>query len=163
LFGPLSLLFNVLFPPLQPEPARPVLGTLMFLALGLFLMGLIELPVFRRRCKEAVLETGRIGRRLLVDMPARMVPLSAVRFVGRSGLFLFSYWSLFKPLVVCGLLVLLLPRTLDGIDWLVQSALSREVQIGILFLIATLVLNSRLGVTASALLGQGLSRLYDWI
>jgi predicted Ser/Thr protein kinase len=147
-FGPLSLLIGLLSPTSAAGTFWPVSGTLVFLLLGFFLLGLIQLEPFRQRVKHLTRQGFRLARTLLVDMPAQVLPILAIYRVWRSWPFQLFYWYLFKPLLVGGLA-----------GWWAHSLLTGAV----VFVAATFLLNSRIGMAASAALTAGLFRLYEWI
>jgi hypothetical protein len=105
--------------------------------LGLFLLGLIQYPRFRGLCAKALVGAGRIGRRVLVDVPAWVLDLPLVRFVVGSRPFQVFRRYLFKPLVVTALAGMLIAVNSDG-----------EVTLGsslLIFFVAFVLLNSRFG------------------
>src|SRR5262249_6820498 len=70
LFAPLSMLFASWFPGEEPSPQLPVTGTLLFLLLGFFFLGLMAVPAVQNACRAAGRSLRRGLRRVFVDFPS---------------------------------------------------------------------------------------------
>jgi hypothetical protein len=164
IFGPLSVFFAWLFPAedhpdLDPgslgaklAPLAPTIAPVCMLLVGVLLMAVFYLPTFRRALKNLVVGTYRTVRWLLIDGPAQMVALPAVRYIRKSLPFQLVYGILFKPLVVCALLFWALPEAFDT-HWKVVG----------LFLALAIILNSRPGLAAGDAMLRGLLRGFEWL
>lgn len=114
----------------------------LWLALGGVFLALVRSPDLRRAAKAAWRGAYRIGRRVCVDAPLRVWANPTVRAVLTSGPALLAYTYLFKPLIVCAGVWLLIPQAWDAGMW---------ARLGVFALAAGLV-NSRVGSTGEALL-----------
>ncbi|MEX0678607.1 MAG: hypothetical protein WD063_16115 [Pirellulales bacterium] len=112
-------------------------GPLSVVALGLFLLGLIQYPRFREFCVKTLVFAGRICRKVFVDVPARILNLPVVQWIAASRPFQLFRRHAFKPLVVSVLGSSLVAIRSDG-----------ELTLGswlVIFVVASAVLNSRIG------------------
>lgn len=110
---------------------------LSVIALGLFLLGLIQYPRFRELCVETIVFAGRIMRRVFIEVPARILNLPVVQWVVTSRPFQLFRRYAFKPLVVSALGAALVAINSDG-----------EVTLGswlVIFVLVSVLLNSRIG------------------
>jgi hypothetical protein len=145
-FGPVTSLL-----PLGPEDHRqqlPVVGVLSFFVVGFFLLALMHRPAFRRRCLRVVRAVGRGLRTVFVEVPAWMIKNPALRRFVTSWPFQLFYGYLFKPVLICGLLWLVVPQLFAGI----ASAATT-------FAVVVVLVNSRPGKAVSEALVQGLVQL----
>jgi hypothetical protein len=123
-----------------------------FLPLGLFLLGLMHVPAVREGVAQAGRAVGRGLRTVFVDIPVRVVRIPALHRFVRSWPFQLVYWFLFKPLVVCGLIWLLVPGAFD-----------RAWNAILTFVAVNFLLNSRLGHALNEAVVQGALQLFDWL
>jgi hypothetical protein len=114
----------------------------------LFLLGLLEWPEFRRRCRQAARAALRGLRVAFIDLPRQALPLAWVRRLVTSWGFQLVYWYLVKPLGVCALLVLLFPELFATLPVCLGA-----------FLVASFALNSRIGHASGEAVTDGLTRL----
>jgi hypothetical protein len=142
LFGPLSAFYS--------EPSAPVLAIGSWLLLGFFLLALMHFQGLRQGLKQAAVSTYRIGRELLIDMPARLLPLPALRRFLNSWPFQLFYGYLLKPLLVCAALWLWFPPPFATL-----------LKAGLTFLAINLFLNSRLGHATTEFLTQAILHTFD--
>jgi hypothetical protein len=119
------------------------LGTLV---VGLFLLGLINGPRFRRGCRRLIIRTGRALRTFFVDWPARLAQFAPLRELLSSWPLQLFYWYLLKPLILSA-----------AVYWLVSDV---RTPLGALltFLVANFVLNSRPGKAVTEALTQSVIR-----
>jgi hypothetical protein len=120
-----------------------------FSPVGLFILCLMRLPDFRRKCLVACQGVGE-GLRLVVHGPFWLVRQPALQRVLRSWLFQLLWWYVLKPLVFSFIVWLALPNYGHPV-----------VLFGIVFAVAAYMLNSRLGHAASEILAVGLVDLYE--
>ncbi len=109
-----------------------------FAILGLFLVGMINLPGFRREVLQGLRAFGIGLRRLFIEMPTWLMERPFFRGIVESRAFtVFWRWGL-KPMLFAGATVLVLPSVgADPHDTLWLGA--------VVFLVVGLVLNSRFG------------------
>ncbi len=106
-------------------------------ALGVLLLGLLHSLRFRDLCLETLVMAGRAGRRVFVDVPAWLMNLPLVQWIAASGPFRLFQRYLFKPLVISALVMGVVAIFSRG-----EITLSNTLAT---FLVATLLLNSRIG------------------
>ena len=117
--------------------------------LGAFLLGLLHSKEVRRRAAGAGRAAWRPIKIAVVQGPLWVVQNESLRGITSSWTFQLCYWYLFKPLVLCTLLWLLVPETFS--TW---------VQIALAFLAANFLINSRPGHAAWETIGHGLKRFF---
>jgi hypothetical protein len=120
-----------------------------WLLLGTFLLGLLHSRAFRRRCADLGRRCWRPVKRVVVDIPVWVVRNTALMQILSSWSFQLFYWYLFKPLVLCAVLWLLLPETFQ--TWL---------QVALTFLAANFLVNSRPGLAVAEAVRHGVVRFY---
>jgi hypothetical protein len=129
-----------------------VLHFALLVGLGFFLLGLFEVLAFRRRCRVALVEAGHAMRTIFVDMPLRVIPLKLLRRLVDSWGFQLVYWYLVKP---AALVVVLM--------WLRPQFFASWTALGVAFLLANVLLNTRFSRAAFDLLGDGVAWLVQQI
>jgi hypothetical protein len=107
--------------------------------LGLVLLILIHREDVRDSLVRGIIRVGWLLHFLLVALPGRLIRIEALRRLALSWPFQLFYWYLFKP-ALASLLVWPFVRGAFR-DW--------QVGVGVVFLVAIIVLNSRLGQTAT--------------
>lgn len=136
-------------PPAKPPPEMPAVwwhvGLLAALSLGM--LGLFHSPAVRHRCRVAFWSSWHGLRVALWDWPLRLIPLATLQQLVGSWLFQLLYWYLFKPAVVT-LLLALYPPLRQHPYYLVA-----------VFVLATFLLNSRLGRSTSEAARDGVVHL----
>src|SRR5262249_4762454 len=147
IFSPVSFLVTRTFRPL------PVLsGVLAFLLLGTFLLGLLHAPAVQQTCRRVLLGTYRALHAVFIVLPARLWGIPLLRQFVKSWPAQLLYWYLVKPLILCVLVWLALPVTFD---WGFRAAVT--------FLVAALLVNSRLGQSTSEAASEILTHFYEWV
>ena len=125
----------------------PMLDTVRYgliAVLGFFLLGLLHVPPFRQRCKEAVLYFGQLLHTIFIGWPARALRATGLQEFVRSWPFRVFTGYLIKPLIACALLHVWIPE-----------AFASPLYALLTFLATNFVLNSRLGLaTSEALVGM---------
>jgi hypothetical protein len=146
LFGPLSALLPL--PSEKQEQQLPVVGILSFFFVGFFLLALMHRPAFRARCARIARSVGRGLRTVIIEVPALLVKNPALRRLVSSWTFQLFYGYLFKPLVICGLLYLVIPRAFGNIPGALTT-----------FAVVVVLVNSRPGKAVGEALVLGLVQL----
>ncbi len=137
--------------PVSPllSPADVLLYFLGVPALGFFLMALMHVPRFRAWWARLTRNVGRGLHRALVDFPARLLPWTTLTRVVQSWPFKVFSWYVLQPGLVCAALWFVLDDPFfhnhQNPSWVGPLAL---------FLIVSLVFNSRLGQAAKDTLIQ---------
>jgi hypothetical protein len=119
--------------------------------LGFFLLALLHVRWFRRRCKQALQLAYRAVRGLLIDLPVYLVRLPLVQRALDSWAFNLFWSFLFKPTVVTAVVLQMVPSDAFT-SW--PSKLSA-------FLLVNLALNSRFGKAIGEALLQALADIYE--
>jgi hypothetical protein len=132
-----------------PAPPEAV-GWAVWLALAVFLLGLLQSARLRRGCLRLATLALIPLRGVFVDGPLWLVRWPALRRAVASWPFQLFYWYLFKPLLVCALLWLVRP---DAFEKLWRAA-------GI-FLLVNVLLNTRAGHAAQEMLRKVLAGFVD--
>jgi hypothetical protein len=112
-------------------------------AFGVFFLVFFHNAPFRKRCGRALRYLWRGGRFVFWDVPLKFVPLDTFHRLINSWLFRLVYWYLIKPSIVTGVLLLLYPPLRHNL-YLTGSC----------FLLATFLLNSRLGRSTTEGIGD---------
>jgi hypothetical protein len=121
-----------------------------FLVVGLFLVGLLHVEGVRRACARVGRGAYRLGRALLVELPARVLRVPALRQLLTGWPVQLGYWYVLVPAAVCALLWLAFPEVFGT----AVGALC-------IFAAVTVLLNSRLGAAASEVSTRSVLGLYD--
>ena len=129
---------------------RPdVLGVAQVLLLGVFLLMLLENATFRHGCLAGLRWLGRVGRKLVYDLPVVTLRLPWVRWLLDSPLYTAVVSYLLKPLLITGCLLFPFQLSLGGIGWPTAA---------ITFLVLNLTVNSPIGRYADEWLADQLLR-----
>jgi hypothetical protein len=123
---------EVLPSPVHLANPASVLGT------GVFLLGLLHWPWFRRRVADVFLRLGRALRWIFWDFPRSVFQLPVIRHILQSRWYLSCYQYIFKPLVLAGLVAGVL--SLVGVSPLRNVSVAAAV-----FAFTAYLLYSRLG------------------
>ena len=124
-----------------------------FPVLGFFFLGLIHLHRLRRGVREAGRLTGRALHAALVVAPRRFLQWEVLRRVGQSWPFLLFQWYILKPLAVCAIIWL---------RWPEQTFADLKVALAA-YLVAALLLNSRLGFAVSEAIVELIVLIYGFV
>jgi hypothetical protein len=125
----------------------------IFFAAGLFTLGLLHFSTFRHRCWRALYSVWLGLRWVFFEVPIKFVPLEDIKKALRSWPVQLTYWYVFKPVLLAGLL------------WISSPTIRRLGINGmtLCYLLSLVVVNSRLGRAASEALLDGLARLWQKI
>ncbi|MEZ6129384.1 MAG: hypothetical protein R3C59_11940 [Planctomycetaceae bacterium] len=123
------------------------------ITVGFLLMGLIHLPAFRAVFFSTVRQLWKGFRRLVYDLPLRILNLPAIQQVWRSRLFVRLRRYVINPLLGVAILGWLLPVALGAVplDLRLIAAIS---------LLVSLLINSRLGRDAEELTAEWLANAW---
>jgi hypothetical protein len=121
--------------------------------LGFFLLALLHVRWFRRRCRQALVLAYRGLRGLLIDLPLYLVRLPLVQKALDSWAFNLFWSFAFKPMVVTTVLLQMLP---------VEALPSWPSKL-IAFLLVNLALNSRFGKAVGEAILQAFADFYDML
>jgi hypothetical protein len=119
--------------------------------LGFFLLALLHVRWFRRRCKQALMLSYRALRGLFIDLPMYLVRLPLVQRALDSWAFNLFWSFAFKPAVVTAALLQVVP----------SEALPSWPSKFSLFLLVNLALNSRFGKAIGEALLQAIADIYE--
>ncbi len=119
--------------------------------LGFFLLALLHVDWFRRRCWQAILLSYRALRGLLIDLPVYLIRLEVVQKALNSWPFTLFWSFVFKPVVLCVLLYQMLP----------QGTFPTWPSWFIVFLLVNLLINSRFGRGVGEAIVQGVVNAYE--
>jgi hypothetical protein len=134
---------------LRPRPS-PAWHFLLLLALGLFLLGLLESESFRRRVYHRAAVAYAYLRRYLIEVPIEVLPLEQLHQVYRSWPFQLLYWYVLKPVAGCALLWLVFPE-----------AFFSKTSSAVAFLLISVLLNSRVGRGVSEALSHAAGQFVE--
>ncbi len=112
LFGPISVLIGLFFPSTEPgvgAPLLPALAPTLWVLLGLLFVGLLYVPRFRQAFRNVGVEALRLGKRLFIDWPVRVLPIQQLRTFLFSWPIQLLFRLVLKPLPICVLLWWLFP------------------------------------------------------
>jgi len=122
---------------------------------GIFLIGVLHQPQFRRRCMQALRSIGWGLRLLWIELPRRLMRLPAVQKIVNSPAFKLLQRYLFKPLVVSALVAGVMSVMLGRQATLESAAVT--------FVIVNLLLNSRIGRNVDELVTDWLAHTWHRI
>ncbi|MBV9124853.1 MAG: hypothetical protein JO112_15975, partial [Planctomycetes bacterium] len=128
----------------------PLTKWTLFAALSLFLFAFVNQGSFRQRIAHGLRLTGRTIRTLFIEVPNRLLHISALQRFLHSWAFQLFSWYLLKPLIVWALLYWWRPDFFR--PWLQGLGI---------FVGLSVVLNTRLGKAALDTLTQGVVNLWD--
>ncbi len=162
-FGPASVLARLAWP---PDPAEggaqdgqaPPLHAPPWVALSLWALGsvllfmLLHVPAVRRAVRRAFAAAYRGTRLVLVDWPARVLPLPALRHFLKSWPGQLLFGLVLKPLLLWSLLFLAFTEYL--LDWRVAL---------LVFVVTAAVVNSRPLRSLEDAGARGLAGLLEWL
>ena len=132
------------------QTLRPdILGVAQVVLLGIFLLMLLENVTFRHWCLAGLRWLGRVGRKLVYDLPVVTLRLPWVRWLLDSPLYTAAVSYLLKPLLITGCLLFPFHLSLGGIGWPTAA---------ITFLVINLTVNSPIGRYADEWLADQLLR-----
>jgi hypothetical protein len=117
---------------------------------GAFLLGLLHYPPVRIWCADFGRAIWRPLKKVVVDTPLWVLNNPALMMVLTSWSFQLFYWYICKPLLLCSLLWFFVPQTFSS--WLV---------IGLSFLAANFLVNSRPGQAAAEAVSHALVRFFE--
>src|SRR5262249_52034344 len=105
---------------------------------GFFLLAVLHNATFRQHLLDALGALWRGAKFLLWDVPWRMLPIETVKRIVNTWVFQLLYWYVLKPAFFTALLVLLVPPLWES--WTLMA---------LIFLVITVLINSRVGRAAS--------------
>jgi hypothetical protein len=141
---------NLILGMFHVEPLPAVAEYAALPVLGLFLLGLLHSPSLRQQCVRFAMAAYRPLRWLFFDLPLWVVRIPSLHRLVTSWTFQLFYWYLFKPLLACALLWLVVPQAFGTV------AGAAGIFLGVNFL-----LNSRFGRTAQELVRQSFAGLLE--
>jgi hypothetical protein len=117
----------------------------LLIPLGFFLLALIQNSAFRERCLDALVMVWRGLRVVVVDLPAQIIPVAAIRRIVNTAGFQFFYWYVVKPAVLTALIVLVWRDLLSTWYWPLVT-----------FVLVNFLVNSQVGKGVSESLNDAL-------
>ncbi|HEY4311838.1 MAG TPA: hypothetical protein VGN12_20490 [Pirellulales bacterium] len=127
-------------------------GLVALAYMGFFLLGLLHVHRFRMICLDVVWLAGRAARSLFIDLPKQLLELPVVQSIVHSVYFRLLQRGLFKPLLVTAVVAPLMSYGF-GVTITAWRGLT-------IFLIANLVLNSRIGRDVDELISDWLAQAW---
>jgi hypothetical protein len=124
--------------PVVHEPNVHLVSPLSVLMLGIFFLVLMHSPWVRRRCLELLRGAWVVGRRVLVDIPAYVMGIPAVRRVLENPVLRTIGRRIGKPLIAAS--------AVSGAMWFMRAPRSAGISSGaFVFVVGMIVLNTRIG------------------
>jgi hypothetical protein len=151
LYGPLSVLRHELGRE-EPSTLPLVLAPLCWLLVSVLLFGLLYVAAVRRSFREAGVTAYQAGRLVLVEWPARALPLAALRRFLKSWPFQLLFGLVLKPMAVCAAVWLLFPKA----AWAPWPGI-------LLFLTVALLLNWRPVRALEDAGSRGIAHFLEWL
>lgn len=129
------------------------------IAIGFLLMALIHLPKFRQTCGNVVRYVWKIIRTVIWDTPMKLARLPIIRKVWRSRWLTRLRRYITTPFLIAWLGCRVLPTVLDLVPQINLSPQSWQM-VGIVGLLLSFAINSRLGRDAEELAGEWLANVW---